>query len=249
MLGRRPDGLHELDSIVAFADLADELSFEAAPRFEIVISGPFAAALPETGQNIIAIAWRALGDVPPVRIGLEKNLPVAAGLGGGSANAAATLRGLVRLFDLQVPGLMELAMTLGSDVPVCLAQNTARMQGAGERILPLSGIGSFDAVLVNPHVQVSTAAVFKSFTLAPAVPLDPAQPATWRNDLTSSALSLAPAIGEALDAIGQWTSPRMSGSGATCFGLFPDEPGAAAAAQAITGDHPQWWVRKARLGM
>lgn len=248
MLGRRPDGLHELDSIVVFADLADILSFEPSARFEIEARGPFAGALPASDQNIIAKAWRALGDLPPVRIRLEKNLPVAAGLGGGSANAAATLRGLVRLFALQVPNLADLAMTLGADVPVCLAQTTARMQGAGERIKPLSGIAPFHAVLVNPQVQVSTAAVFRGMTSAPTARLDPADPATWRNDLAASALSLAPCIGQVLEALGQWTTPRMSGSGATCFGLFKDGTTAAAATEAITANHPPWWVKKVRLG-
>ncbi len=248
VLGRRADGLHDLDSIVAFADIGDTLTFESSPRFAIEATGLFAGALPATGQNIIAKAWRALGDLPPVRIGLEKNLPVAAGLGGGSANAAATLRGLVRLFDLRVPNLMDLAMTLGSDVPVCLASATTRMQGAGERIMPLSGIGPFDAVLVNPQVQVSTAEVFKTMTPAPAGLLDLAQPATWRNDLTASATALAPAIGQVLAALGHWTTPRMSGSGATCFGLFKDEPRAMAAAEDIAASHPRWWVKKVRLG-
>ncbi len=247
MLGRRGDGLHDLDSIVAFADLGDVLHFEPAARFAIESSGPFAPALPFTGDNIIAKAWRALR-APPVRIAIEKNLPVAAGLGGGSANAAATLRGLIRLFNLQPPDLAGLAMSLGADVPVCLAQVTARMGGAGEIVTPLNGVGPFHAVLVNPGILVSTAAVFQRLKLLSPHPLDLADSRTWRNDLTAGALSLAPEIAGVLAAFTPWTTARMSGSGATCCGLFKDEYAAAEAALSITIEHPQWWVKAVKLG-
>ncbi len=256
VLGRRPDGYHELDSIVAFADFGDELTFERAGRFEIVASGPFAGALPSLEDNIVTAAWRALaelaGGLPPVRVHLQKNLPVAAGIGGGSANAAATIRGLTRLFDLDLPDIASAARGLGADVPVCLAQVACRMQGAGETIVALPWPKPIPAVLVNPLIAVSTAAVFRALGLAPLdrhrAPIDIADPESWRNDLMPAALKVAPQIAEVLDAIGRFASPRMSGSGATCFGVFEDETSAAAAARAIGRDHPQWWVRQVKLG-
>lgn len=256
VLGRRPDGYHELDSLVAFADFGDELTFERAERFEIVASGRFAGALPSLEDNIVTAAWRVLaelaGGLPPVRVHLQKNLPVAAGIGGGSANAAATIRGLTRLFDLDLPDIAAAAMGLGADVPVCLAQKACRMQGAGETIAALPWPKPVPAVLVNPLIAVSTAAVFRALGLAPLdrhrAPIAIADPASWRNDLMPAALKVVPQIAEVLDAIGRFTSPRMSGSGATCFGLFDDETSAAAAARAIGRDHPQWWVRQVKLG-
>ncbi len=261
VLGRRPDGYHELDSLVAFADVGDVLRFEESARWELSASGPFAAALPDAGNNIVLAACRAAaaiagelgGPLPPMRIHLEKNLPVAAGLGGGSADAAATLRGLLALagIDPGHPRAVAAAVELGADVPVCLRQQACRMQGAGETVFPVS-LGPFAAVLVNPLIEVPTAAVFRALGLAPLdrhrEPIDIADPASWRNDLTPAALKVAPQIAEVLDAIARFTSPCMSGSGATCFGLFADDDAARRAAASLAAEYPHWWVKPARLG-
>jgi 4-diphosphocytidyl-2-C-methyl-D-erythritol kinase len=265
VLGRRPDGYHELDSIVAFADFGDVLHFEASARWELSASGPFATGLPDPENNIVAAACRAAAAIagelgrplPPMRIGLEKNLPVAAGLGGGSADAAAALRGLLAIagIDPGHPRAAAAAFALGADVPVCLKQQACRMRGAGETILP-ARLGPFAAVLISPMLPLSTAAVFAGLGLEPgqthSTPIaDPADWRTWRNDLTASALTLVPAIAAviaALEASDGLLCARMSGSGATCFGLFEDERAARRAAASVAADYPHWWVKQVTLG-
>lgn len=260
VLGRRPDGNHELDSIVAFADFGDELTFERAGRFEIVASGPFAGALPSLEDNIVTAAWRALaelaGGLPPVRVHLQKNLPVAAGIGGGSANAAATIRGLTRLFDLDLPDIASAARGLGADVPVCLAQVACRMQGAGETIAPLENFAPLRAVLINPRIEVQTAAVFQKLGLekgaSHGLPLaDLTDAASWRNDLMPPAVALAPAIADVIAVLENQKGlrlARMSGSGATCFGVFETAEAAAYAAQIVSASYPRWWIQHTVLG-
>ncbi len=210
VLGRRADGYHDLDSIVAFADLGDELFISPAQHFAITTGGPFAADLPPTDDNIIAKAWAKmrllLPDLPPAAVHLTKNLPVASGIGGGSANAAATIRAALRLAGItQYSGeIMALALSLGADVPVCLLGKACRMQGAGERITPLDTFKPLHAMLVNPGIAVSTLDVFRKLGLergqqfgTPII-----DPASWRNDLTAPAIALAPVIGEVLATLG-----------------------------------------------
>jgi 4-diphosphocytidyl-2-C-methyl-D-erythritol kinase len=259
--GRREDGYHEIDSVVAFTAWADELTFAPDRRLTFELGGPFAPALAGETDNLVLRATRRLaeraGCPPHVRIRLDKRIPVAAGLGGGSADAAATLRGLCRLWrlGLEVADLLPLALELGADVPVCLRSGPARMRGIGERIEPI-GLPVLDLVLANPNRAVSTAQVFAGLgrTLPAAdpdgaVPRDRADLLAWLgargNDLEAPARRLAPVIDEVLALLRAQPGcrlARMSGSGATCFGVFDDPQAAARAVRAIGRERPSWWV-------
>ena len=253
ILGRRADGYHELDSIVAFADVGDRLRFEPAEKFELVVDGPFANDVPAGEDNLALRAARALGRcVMPARIHLTKNLPVASGVGGGSADAAAVLRGLTRLAGRTIePALLRsLAQSLGADVPVCLSSRASRMTGIGERVEEIAGYTRRFAVLVNPMLPLATADVFKELGLACGdrgfAGIQRADDlARCRNDLEAPALRLAPQIGDVLNALRVQegvTLARMSGSGATCFGLFEHPAAAGIAAERIKAGCPAWWV-------
>jgi 4-diphosphocytidyl-2-C-methyl-D-erythritol kinase len=259
--GRRPDGYHELDSIVTFAAWGDRLTFAPANQLTLEVSGPFAAALAEQCDNLVLRAAGRLADrahrSPQVRITLDKRIPVAAGLGGGSADAAATLRGLCRLWrlELTVADLLPLALELGADVPVCLLSRPARMRGIGERLEPLE-LPALDLALANPNQAVPTAEAFAGMDpIRPArgpdrpMPSDCAGLLAWLagrgNDLEAPARRLAPAIADLIEALGGQPGcrlARMSGSGATCFGIFEDAPAAARAARTLRRTRPDWWV-------
>lgn len=259
VLGRRDDGYHDLDSIVAFADVGDRLTFTPAADFAITLSGPFAAALPQAGDNIIARAWSVAQSIvrtrgralPPVAVHLEKNLPVASGIGGGSANAAAALKGFLRIAGLSEVDeeVAAAGLSIGADVPVCLSGAACRMQGVGERITPLPGFAPMRAILVNPLVEVSTPAVFRGLALEKGQRFgtaiaDPRDPAGWRNDLAPPAIALAPVIGEVLQRLGSIpgvTRTFMSGSGATCVALCVDE-------NVRPELDPTWWMAPTLLG-
>jgi len=266
VVGRRADGFHELDSIVVFADLADRLTLTPAEGWSLDIEGPFAGALGGPAENLVLRAAKALeqrlpGRIRPARLRLDKNLPVASGLGGGSADAAAAIRGLMALFGIapQEVELDRLAVALGADVPVCLFGQTCRMTGIGERLEPLVDVPPLPALLVNPGVAVSTAEVFDALGLAPGqaafAPIPPRQPDVigWlgacRNDLQPPAEALAPALRTVLEELA--LSPgcrlaRMSGSGATCFGLFENIGSAEAAARRLRARG--WWAEPTILG-
>ncbi|HYZ64009.1 MAG TPA: 4-(cytidine 5'-diphospho)-2-C-methyl-D-erythritol kinase [Acetobacteraceae bacterium] len=256
VLGRRADGYHLLDSLAVFPDAADVLLAEPADGLSLELDGKFATAL--DGDNLVLRAARALSSASGVTAGarlvLHKNLPVASGIGGGSADAAAALRLLARLWRVAVPAseLNTVALALGADVPVCLLSEPARMGGIGELlgiapILPASGL-----VLANPGAPVSTAEVFRARDSAYSEPalLPPRWPdaasmaddlARIGNDLEAPAIRLCPAIGDALDWLRAQPGcllARMSGSGATCFGLFAAAEEAQAVAQGIP---PGWW--------
>jgi 4-diphosphocytidyl-2-C-methyl-D-erythritol kinase len=257
---RRPDGYHELDSIVTFAAWADRLTFAPAHQLELELRGPFAAALTAQPDNLVLRAARRLADragcASHARITLDKRIPVAAGLGGGSADAAGTLRGLCRLWrlELTLADLLQLALELGADVPVCLVSRPARIRGIGERIEPLE-LPALDLVLANPNQAVPTAQVFAAVgPIGSArgrdrpVPGDRAGLLTWLcvrgNDLEAPASRLAPAILQVIEALHAQAGcrlARMSGSGATCFGVFDDAPAAARAARALRRTRPDWW--------
>ena len=253
VLGRRLDGYHELDSIVAFADVGDRLEFEPAAENALIITGPFAADVPKGDDNIIWKAWahlKTLMPAPNVSVRLEKNLPVASGIGGGSADAAAMLRGLLRqmgasLSDEQIAGLVA----IGADVPVCFVGKPARMEGMGEKISVLTEQLPPALVLVNPLVACSTTEVFKAM----ALPLGAMRPASvkaaWRNDLTGPAIQVQPMISDALSALHKTNlfPVLMSGSGATCFGIARSLEDAEAEAASLFAKHPQWWVKAARI--
>jgi 4-diphosphocytidyl-2-C-methyl-D-erythritol kinase len=267
VVGRRPDGYHLLDSLVAFADDADLVEVRPDPEGPAIeVTGPAAAALADEPDNLALRAARALagalGRPPAVSIRLDKRLPVAAGVGGGSADAAAVLRALARLWGLPDghPAPAAAAPALGADVPACLACRPCHMGGIGEQIEPAPALPPVWAVLANPGLPCPTPPVFRARTgpfsgparLADA-PADAAALAAAlaerRNDLEGPARALVPEIGDVLGALEGTRGcllARMSGSGATCFGLYPDPATAARAAAALAG-RPGWRVRAARL--
>lgn len=268
VIGRRPDGRHDLDSIVAFARYGDELRFAPADDFALTIEGPFADGLEADADNLVARAARALaehlGRPLAVRIRLVKRLPVASGVGGGSADAAATLRGLQAFWQVgDVPGLAALAAGLGADVPVCLASAPRHMQDVGDRLAPLDlPAEGLPVLLVNPGVAVPTGDVFRGrrpHEAGPRLnrlppPPAPADFVRWlaegRNDLQPAAIRIAPVIDEVLGemrGLPGCALARMSGSGATCFGLFPTRRAAAAAAMRLSTRRPDWWVQASEL--
>lgn len=264
--GRRPDGYHLLDSLVAFAGIGDTLTASPGLGLTLSVDGPTAASLPE-GENIVLKAARLLAEAAgrpaDATLHLTKRLPVAAGIGGGSADAAATLTALIRLWGLDLPAerLHALALSIGADVPVCLVGRATRMEGVGEVLTPAPTLPPAWLVLVNPLMPLSTPAVFKARTagFSEPAPLTEAPAdaralavalAARRNDLTPPAIALLPVIGEMLALIAAQPDcllARMSGSGATCFGLFATEAAARAAAAALTGCQPGWWVAPAPL--
>jgi 4-diphosphocytidyl-2-C-methyl-D-erythritol kinase len=260
VLGRRADGYHLLDSVVVFAGAGDRLAAAPADALTLRLEGRFGPALADDPDNLVLRAARLLaeaGGVPAAaRLVLHKALPVASGIGGGSADAAAALRLLARLWrlDVPVPDLAALALRLGADVPVCLAGRPSRMRGVGEVLEPLPALPPCGLVLLNPGVAVATRAVFAARAPGFSAPLD--LPEAWPdaaalaatlaragNDLEAAAVGLAPVIAEALAALRRERDcmlARMSGSGATCFGLFASPAAAEAAALRLT--RPGWWV-------
>lgn len=274
IVGRRQDGRHDLESIFAFADIGDRLRMVPAGEFSLSLGGPFAGDLnTNIDDNLVMKTAKTLaaqlGQAAfPVAIELEKNLPVAAGIGGGSADAAAALRGLSKLWKskLKPDQLFDLALSLGADVPACLAGVTARVTGTGEIVEPGPGSGSaLHAVLANPSVPLSTSAVFQKYRatgkafsaqLQQWPDSDPeniiAALAGCRNDLADAAVAEAPIIQEVLGALEKQRGcrlARMSGSGATCFALFEDRAAADRAAKNLGADWPEWWVRATTLGI
>ena len=267
--GRRADGYHLLDSLVCFVSTGDRISVETGREPGLEIQGPFAAALAGNdageGGNLVSRALDILEGVPPLRIGLEKNLPVAAGIGGGSSDAAAVLRAAALLPGVEVApaAIMQRAAMLGADVPACLAGVPARLRGIGERIDPLSRpLPEAWVVLVNPGVGVATPAVFAALRQRKNLPMPEVLPhfgdvrdlaafiTAQRNDLEPPALTIAPVIGEVLAALRATRGclvARMSGSGGTCFGLFASREAAQAAAGKIRSERPAWWVEASRI--
>jgi 4-diphosphocytidyl-2-C-methyl-D-erythritol kinase len=269
--GRRIDGYHDLESVVAFADCADRLSLMPGSKLALEMSGPLAQACGETGDNLVLKAARLLGNrVPDLKVGqftLEKVLPVAAGIGGGSADAAAALRLLAQLNGLALDDkrLRDVALATGADVPVCLASRACDMTGVGETLLPLS-LPIMPCVMVNPRIPVATKDVFRALGLrngellvgatdvfrGTAWPAPGASVEDWvevlaasSNDLEAPAIRIEPVIGNVISALsatnGAWLA-RMSGSGATCFAIYENTADAQRAAQKIALDHPGWWV-------
>ncbi|TGN53898.1 4-(cytidine 5'-diphospho)-2-C-methyl-D-erythritol kinase [Paracoccus liaowanqingii] len=249
--GRRADGYHLLDSLVCFAAIGDRIALTPGP-LSLTIDGPFAAGLSADADNLCLRAARLAGG--QAAITLTKALPVASGIGGGSADAAAVLRGLARMGH----PLPDRSERLGADVPVCLAGSPARMQGIGELLTPLPALPTLHLVLVNPGVAVPTPAIFarlgrRDNPPLPPVPAFPDAPAligwlqTVRNDLQPPAIAAAPVIADVLQALEASGArlARMSGSGATCFGLFPDASQAAAAAAALARNG--WWAVASEL--
>ncbi|MET4068833.1 4-diphosphocytidyl-2-C-methyl-D-erythritol kinase [Bradyrhizobium sp. S3.2.6] len=276
VVGRRADGYHDLESVVAFADCADRLTLEPGGGLRLATTGPLAAACGETSDNLVFKAAKLLADaVPNLKLGafaLDKVLPVAAGIGGGSADAAAALRLLARLNNLPLDDarLQEVALATGADVPVCLFSRACDMTGVGEQLLPLA-LPSMPCVMVNPRVPVATKDVFQELGLrngellvgatsvldATAWPDEGASIADWvdvletvPNDLEAPALRIEPVIGDVLEALRDSAGvklARMSGSGATCFAIYGAPAEAHAAAEKIRRGHPGWWLHAGTL--
>lgn len=267
--GQRNDGYHLLDSIVAFATPHDRLRAVPAGMSSLTLEGPFGGQIPADMDNLVMRAARALVSGSPMAFTLEKHLPPASGIGGGSADAAAAIRAALRWGDegLDIETILSRVdraalLALGADVPVCLASQPARMRGVGETLEFLAAFPACPLLLVNPRVEVPTPAVFRALAHKNNPPLPQALPewpdvatlASWlhnqRNDLQAPALSIAPVIGRVLDRL--TTLPgallaRMSGSGATCFALFDSAEAAVDATRRFWTDHPQWWVAGGEL--
>jgi len=251
--GRRADGYHLLDSCAVFPVVGDFLQAAPAESLSLTVDGPFGAALAGDADNLVSRAARLVRPDGGAVLRLEKNLPVASGIGGGSADAAAALRVLARLWGVEAD-LAGLALRLGADVPVCLARRPARMGGIGEILAPAPVLPAFGMVLVNPGVAVATPDVFRArqggFSPPPVLPegWDDAAAmardlAALRNDLEAPALALRPVIGDvlaALRAVPGVLLARMSGSGATCFGICETAQIAESAAASIV--RPGWWI-------
>lgn len=243
--GKRPDGRHDIETIFAFCTDGDRLSAEPADDISLALTGPFAAGLDASDDNLVMKAARALASHAPVAKGaaltLDKRLPIASGIGGGSADAAAALRLLTSLWQIDPGYAQQIALTLGSDVPACLVSLPARGTGAGDELalFDLSDLSGTSVLLVNPRVGLSTAEVFGAWDGVDRGPLE-----SWRdgrNDLEAPAKALVPQI----EAVSSWLAlqqgasfVRMSGSGATCFGLFENEEARDAAAVAVPRE---WW--------
>jgi 4-diphosphocytidyl-2-C-methyl-D-erythritol kinase len=277
VIGRRTDGYHDIESVVAFADCADHLTLTPGSELDLRTLGPLAEACGATSDNLVIKAALLLRErVPDLKVGsftLEKVLPVAAGIGGGSADAAAALRLLAQLNGLAFddPRIIEVAQLTGADVPVCVASRACVMTGVGENLQPLS-LPKMPSVMVNPCVPVATKDVFRALGLRNGELLVGAtdvllQDRSWPesdasvtewieafvevgNDLEAPALRIQPVIDEVLSALRDAKGAklaRMSGSGATCFAIFADDADAQAAAEKIRRDHPVWWVHAGTL--
>jgi 4-diphosphocytidyl-2-C-methyl-D-erythritol kinase len=272
VLGRRADGYHELESLVAFAEVGDRLSFVPGGELALTVRGPNAAQAGESTDNLVLKAAQAVATrVAGIRLGafdLDKRLPVAAGLGGGSADAAAALRLLARANNIPADDgrLYDAARVTGADIPVCLDPRPRLMRGIGEILSAPLKLPALPAVLANPGVALPTKSVFAGWSRGGthALMLDDASLAkvtsreeylqllaTQANDLESAAIAVEPVIAEVLVALRALTGcrlARMSGSGATCFALFSSAAAAIEAAKALSGKYPQWWVRPSALG-
>lgn len=267
--GKRDDGYHLLDSLVAFAGVGDVVTARAAGDLSLTIDGPFAGGLSADGGNLVLRAARALrdasGSTHGAKLGLTKNLPLSSGIGGGSADAAAALLALRDLWELDMDDtwddteLAALGLALGADVPVCLAERPSRVSGVGDAIEPAPDLPAAWLVLANPGIPVSTPEVFNR-RQGPFS--DPAEiPASWTdvealaetlavlgNDLTDAAIGAAPVIAGMLDEMAELPGAlltRLSGSGATCFSLMRDEPSAQFGVMALEEFHPDWWIKAA----
>ncbi|MBV1699226.1 MAG: 4-(cytidine 5'-diphospho)-2-C-methyl-D-erythritol kinase [Hyphomicrobiales bacterium] len=266
VIGRRVDGYHDIESLVVFADFGDRLTFSPGDELKLSARGPGAAQAGEGDDNLVLKAARALiARRPKLAVGafdLDKRLPVAAGLGGGSADAAAALRLLARVNKIASgdPDLRAAAEATGADVPVCFDPRARIMRGIGELLSAPIALPPLPAVLANPGVAVATKAVFAGLKVSssPGAPLDDdfaersdrgqlvRELAARTNDLEKPAMALAPVIGEVLAALRSFAGcelARMSGSGATCFAIFDSPAAAGAAAKTLAATYPKWWVQ------
>jgi 4-diphosphocytidyl-2-C-methyl-D-erythritol kinase len=262
VVSRRADGYHELESVVAFAGLADVVTFDPDAPPDIEVTGPFAAATGPAGENLVLAAARLMG-LKRGRFTLEKNIPVAAGLGGGSADAAAALRLIARArsTDTDNPRIRDAARQCGADVPVCLVPKARIMRGIGDVLSPPVALPALPALLVNPGVELATRDVFTVFDQTTGssrpiadVPTELAGLLDWLkhydNDLTRAATTRVPMIADILKALKAQPGcqlARMAGSGATCFGIFGSADQARLAAERLQAQRADWWFNQTTL--
>ena len=258
--GQREDGYHLLDSLVVFADYGDELSFVENDNLRLTIEGPFGNELNNGKNNLIYKAAQMLDLELGVDINLIKNLPISSGIGGGSADAAAALRGLVKHWNLALPS--DKGLALGADVPVCLSSNSQRMQGIGDILTPIEFLPKLAAILINTGDGVSTQDIFhllknknnKSIGKLPLNKMDfmdSIQYLRWlRNDLQEPVYKLLPSVRIVINSLDSYGSSlsRMSGSGGTCFGLFKDFSEARKVVKKLQEKNPSWWIKPVMLG-
>ena len=266
--GRRPDGYHKLDTLFAFVEFGDVLAIAQADKFCLVHRGDYRNDLPTPQNNLVWKAAHLLADAynrdASVRVNLEKRLPIASGLGGGSADAAAVLRGLCTLWGISVndPAVQDIAANLGADVPVCVFSTAALATGVGDHLQPVA-LPACGVLLVNPNIPLETRDVFAAFKRSNASFSGQNQPdkmadfdamvgaMTCRsNDLEQAAIGLQPVIAEMLNAVDQLPGcalARMSGSGASCFGLFKTATGARVAAKVLQNNQPDWWIQPTQI--
>jgi 4-diphosphocytidyl-2-C-methyl-D-erythritol kinase len=267
VIAKRANGYHELDSLIAFAGTGDRVTIKPCPDIRFLVTGPRAEDIPHSDDNLVLKAARLLATHANISTGaaitLEKNLPATSGIGGGSADAAATLIGLAQHWNLSTTTseLCALGLPLGADIPICVHGQAALVSGIGEIIKPAPTLPTAWLVLANPNVPVSTPSVFAARTgdFSEPAPLAKTPKDTRdfaaalkerRNDLTDGAISVAPVIKETLNALAQCPDAllaRLSGSGATCFALFADEQQAQTSANSLGNDHPDWWIEAAPL--
>ncbi len=267
VVGKREDGYHLLDSLAAFVDIGDTLTLTPAATLSFSVDGPFAAGLDDSDSNLVIRAARAFGKAagrdPKIAFHLTKRLPVASGIGGGSADAAACLRALSQLWGLDADSdlVLTVAAALGADIPVCVKGKAEFMRGIGTEFDPAPRLPSAGIVLVNPNIALSTPAVYRARVGGFSQPMQFAESpkdaralcallARRGNDLTSAAISIVPEIEHVLTSIGGDSTcllSRMSGSGATCFGIYENRRTAEDAAAVLRQAHPEWWIEAGEL--
>ena len=261
VVGQRANGYHELQSLVCLTEFGDQIHLSPAAGFSFQVIGPYASGIPVDESNLVVQAAKFMAQKHSksldCHIILEKNLPMASGIGGGSSDAAAVMRALSQYFSVPLPNVDEL-MTLGADIPVCMTTGLTLMEGAGEDVTQLSAAPNWGVVLVNPNVGVSTPVVFNALNSKRNLPMqdvaencvDIAWLGDQRNDLEAPAMAMVPEVGAVVDAISaapHCQMARMSGSGATCFGVFADIKHANAAAERLQRAHPDWWVVSTKI--
>ena len=267
IIGRRHDGFHLLESLIVFADQGDGLTVSSADTLSLTIKGPFAGSLSTDKNNLVMKAAVLLADFhkirPKAHIELNKNIPIASGLGGGSADAAATLHALTKLWRLPISDqdLNKIAEQIGSDVPVCLNQKSAIMEGIGERVRRLGNLPKFGILLVNPNFPASTQEVFRKYEASFSEPGSlnkiPKDRIAYlkllqslQNDLTQASINTASEIKNVLSVLNDLNNQllvRLSGSGGTCFALFENTKNAQEAAEKLNKKFPDWWIKSASI--
>jgi len=261
VIGQLPNGYHNLQSLVGLTDFGDQIYLSPASGFDFQVTGPFSQGIPLDDRNLVVRAAQFMAKKYSreleCKVVLEKNLPMASGIGGGSSDAAAVMKALSQYWSVPLPTVDEL-MALGADIPVCMSSGLTLMEGAGEQVTPLAPPPAWGLLLINPNVGVSTPAVFNALSRKNNPQMEKVtehcRDIGWlcnqRNDLEPPAVAMVPEVAAVLDAIS--TTPhckvaRMSGSGATCFGVFADVNAAQTAAETLKHRHPNWWVVATKL--